>query len=106
MGPLHEDDPNPDPHPNSQPDPKTGTRTKGKGQGAVKGLKKEYVARRVLEIVDGSGPGGWARGQAVFVPGWYWGVQFLYAVWPGFVERRAARKYHFSAGAVGKGGRV
>lgn len=73
---MHEDDPNV---------------TSGKR----KGLKREYVARRVVQVVDGSGVGGWARGKGVFVPGWYWWVQFVYAVWPGFIERRAARKYNF-----------
>lgn len=82
LGPLHEDDPN------------ATTNTKSKG------LKREYVAKKVVEIVDGSGKGGWARGQAVFVPAWYWWVQFVYAIWPGFVERRAARKYNFSPSTV------
>lgn len=56
-----------------------------------------YVAKRIVESVDGSAKGGWATGwgSEVYVPGWYWYVQFVWKVFPGFIEKRAASKYNF-----------
>jgi len=53
------------------------------------GLKREVVARRCMRAID-------AREKIVFVPAYYRYVELLSWIWPSYVERKAAEKYHFA----------
>jgi short-subunit dehydrogenase len=53
------------------------------------GLKREEVARRVVNAVD------WGE-RTVWMPGVYRWAHAMYWVWPSFVEWRARVKYSFS----------
>jgi short-subunit dehydrogenase len=53
------------------------------------GLKREAVAKRCIRAIDG-------REKIVFIPGFYRFAQLLSWIWPSFVRRKAAKKYHFT----------
>lgn len=54
------------------------------------GLKKEYVARRCIQAADD-------RERDIFLPFNMRYGHLLYWLYPTWVERKAAEKYHFSA---------
>jgi short-subunit dehydrogenase len=53
------------------------------------GLKREAIAKRCIRAID-------AREKTVFVPAFYRFAQLLSWIWPSYVERKAAQKYHFT----------
>lgn len=52
------------------------------------GLKREAVAERCIRAVD-------TYEKIVFLPTIYWYAQFLWLLWPSYVERKASRKYNY-----------
>jgi short-subunit dehydrogenase len=53
------------------------------------GLKREIVAERCIRAID-------AREKIVFIPAFFRFAQFLSWIWPSYMERKAAQKYHFT----------
>jgi len=54
------------------------------------GLKREAVANRCIRAVD-------ECEKIVFFPTFYWYAQILWWLWPSYVERKASRKYNYTA---------
>ncbi|KAK6201816.1 hypothetical protein LQW54_009311 [Pestalotiopsis sp. IQ-011] len=56
------------------------------------GLKIDYVARRCIDAVDRAVTGN------VILPWFPYTIgQYLYHIWPSYIEKRAREKYHFKA---------
>ena len=53
------------------------------------GLKREAVAKRCIRAID-------EREKIVFVPAFFRFAQLLSWIWPSYLERKAAGKYHFT----------
>ena len=53
------------------------------------GLKREAVAKRCIRAID-------AREKIVFVPAFFRFALLLSWIWPSYMERKAAEKYHFA----------
>lgn len=56
----------------------------------INGLKRVDVARRCVEAVD-------CGERTVYMPKFMRWAQFLYLIWPSFIERKASTKYNYVA---------